>query len=60
MQGQSSQYAQYILIKDGDDSVLKIYQKDQNQKLVKLYEFSKYNNSLRNRVIIYAESVYDS
>ena len=60
MQGQSSQYAQYILIKDGDDSVLKIYQKDQNQKLVQLYEFSKYNNSLRNRVIIYAESVYDS
>ena len=60
MQGQSSQYAQYILIKDGDDSVLKIYQKDQNQKLFYLYEFSKYNNSLRNRVIIYAESVYDS
>ena len=60
MQGQSSQYAQYILIKDGDDSVLKIYQKDQNQKLIQLYEFSKYNNRLRNRVIIYAESVYDS
>ncbi len=60
MQGQSSQYAQYILIKDGDDSVLKIYQKDQNQKLVQLYEFSKYNNNLRNRNIIYAESVYDA